>query len=182
MKKQTEDPRNANKVMQDVLESARRTYRESTEAITALAREMDAESLFITVASLLSYAPGELIREVERGDSPAKVELLAFLLYPHFGLTACRPDFTHVNDCLGFLDKASLAGSHLMMFEDFERRRFDPLDHLQQKVRIHARFDTLSLSVSMNWRGWQRISPASEASVSLAMASTPLRPAAPTLS
>ena len=57
------------------------------DKLESLARTVSAERLFVAVTAYLSIAPVELISEVTHGTVSAKSELLAFHLFPFFGVS-----------------------------------------------------------------------------------------------
>lgn len=81
--------------------------------IESLAQSVSAERLFVAVTAYMSIAPAELISEVTHGTVSAESELLAFYLFPFFGVSDVKEISPfQVNDCVravGDLFRAEIA-------------------------------------------------------------------------
>ena len=81
------------------------------QTLEAMAQEVNAACLFIAVAANLTIAPAEIINEGTFGTAPAKLELLAFHLFPYFSdsedANEKSPKITplHTQKCLHLLDE-----------------------------------------------------------------------------
>lgn len=73
--------------------------------IEDLAKSVDAVNLFIAVVANLAFVPEDSASEATHGAVPAKIEMLAYYLYPFFGIPN-RSEITplDVNKCTESLD------------------------------------------------------------------------------
>ena len=62
-------------------------WTDSVNKIQELAQAVDAVRLFVAVLANMAFGPAEHMREATYGTVPAKIELLAYHLYPFFGIS-----------------------------------------------------------------------------------------------
>src|SRR5678816_4539233 len=75
------------------------------DELESLAQSVSAERLFVAVTAYMSIAPAELISEVTHGTVSAESELLAFYLFPFFGVSNVNEISPfQVNDCVRALE------------------------------------------------------------------------------
>lgn len=86
-------------------QTAQESSHESARMIEEMAHSVDAVALFTAVFADLVLVPAESASEMTHGEIPAKLELLAYHLFPLFGasnITEVSP--WHVNDCIEALN------------------------------------------------------------------------------
>ena len=109
------------------------------DKLESLARTASAERLFVAVTAYLSIAPVELISEVTHGTVSAKSELLAFHLFPFFGVSDVK-DISpwQVDECASALDELFRAETILGAFSDPTAHE-KPAESLAHEVHRYAR-------------------------------------------
>ncbi len=60
---------------------------ENIQKLEEIAKTVNAEKLFTSVIMAMCLAPEDEISEATHGTVPAKIEMLAYYLYPFFGLS-----------------------------------------------------------------------------------------------
>lgn len=92
--------------LKTVISKAEDRREEGLAALEGLARATDCAKLFVATAANLAIAPADLINEVDFGSVPAKLELLAYNLWPHLKAVS-GTDVTpyDTNACIDALDK-----------------------------------------------------------------------------
>jgi len=100
--------------------------------LESLAQSVSAERLFVAVTAYMSIAPAELISEVTHGTVSAESELLAFYLFPFFGVSGVNEISPFpVNECvraLGDLFRAEIAkGAYLVQLPQRRLLNFFPV-------------------------------------------------------
>lgn len=91
--------------LENFIENIKVTHRESIKSIQDLAESIEASRLFVAVFTLMSlYQAGG--SEITHGDTSAKLELLAYHLFPFFDVSTKR-EITpwHTQACIESLDK-----------------------------------------------------------------------------
>jgi hypothetical protein len=70
-----------------------------------IGKEVDADVLFLAVATELCSAPAGLMTEAEHGTFPHKIALLTYHLFSNFGNRQPSPDPRHISLCINVLDE-----------------------------------------------------------------------------
>lgn len=98
---------NPEQVRKQVREHSAATINGAIQRINELAGSVDAARLFVAAFGYLAaFAPEGSVSEMAHGNVPAKIETLAYYLYPFFGVsgnTAITPN--QIKDCLESLDQ-----------------------------------------------------------------------------
>jgi SEC-C motif len=112
---------------------------DAVRRIEKLAQSVNASRLFAAVIANMAIAPAELINETTHGSLPAKLELLAYYLYPFFGASD-NPIVSpwHTNACIQALEQLHIFQNILgLSSRDVSG---DPVarihGHLQRQARI----------------------------------------------
>lgn len=113
---------------------------ESEEKIRQLAQAVDPAKLFVAIIANLSIAPAEYINEAIYGSVPAKLELLAYYLFPFFGSTNNETIITpwHTNDCLEILENLFTSRIRARVFSEPDNKINNPVDKIIGDVRLEA--------------------------------------------
>lgn len=126
-------------ILKEASRTARSTFVESAKKIEELAQSLDAVRLFVAVVANMAIGPAEHISELTHGDVPAKLELLAYHVFPFFGVsndTNITP--WHTQDCMDALDKLFISRIQHRTFSSVEKDRFNSADMLVHSLRTHA--------------------------------------------
>ncbi|MFQ5870227.1 MAG: hypothetical protein ACE5JC_10025, partial [Candidatus Zixiibacteriota bacterium] len=112
--------------------------------IESLAQSVDAVQLFVATVANMSFAPEGSISEATHGDVPAKIETLAYHLYPFFEVSSkevsSKSEITplHINECiesLGTIVTMRLIGS---VFSDRATTEPNEADSIATLARMQA--------------------------------------------
>jgi hypothetical protein len=123
----------------DVAKKAELNVKESTKKLAALAKHIDAESLLVAVYANITIGPVDQVNDFTHGTVPAKMELLAYNLYPLFGvsknklITPC-----HTNDCIDALEKLFTSRQQVRIFSDIQKDKSDSANWLVESLRMDA--------------------------------------------
>lgn len=125
--------------IEEIERTAELTTNKSITKIEETAKSVDAVSLFVALFANMALGPAGYMREVTHGDVPAKLELLAYHLYPFFGVSD-EPNVSpwHTQHCWKALDKLFIARAHSRMFSQFRRAGSEEIDYLLRSLRIHT--------------------------------------------
>lgn len=119
-------------------ERAGGAFEQAVNQIEGLAQSVDAFKLFVATIANIGFAPAGSISEASHGNIPAKIETLAYYLYPFFE----RPDNSdvtpwHVSECIDALNTLvamRLIAGHL----PDAGGNGDGVDAIAVLVRMHA--------------------------------------------
>lgn len=123
----------------DIASYAEKTANESLTKISEIAEDVDAVSLFVALFANMALGPAEHMREMTHGDVPAKLELLAYHIYPLFGgrgASAITP--WHTRLCWEALDKLFISRMHCKAFSHHKLDDNIQIDSLLRSLRIHS--------------------------------------------
>lgn len=115
------------------------SIQEAKERIEELAKSVDAVRLFVAAIGHLSFAAQGTASELTHGDVPAKVETLAYYLYPFFGESDEKTITPRqMEDCLESLDQ--LVNMRLMkgLFTEEGSGRNHKVDAIARWTRLQA--------------------------------------------
>lgn len=126
------------------LEDKNQAIREQTESsvqkIEEIAKDVDAVKLFVTIVAAMSIGPAEQISEARYGSVPARVELLAYYLYPFF-----RKRFSenltpwHIKECREALETLFVVGTVVGYFPETEAELSNPVDRIISEIQRHTK-------------------------------------------
>ena len=130
------------KWQQDISEMLRNDKKkiiESTNKIEELAQRIDASRLFVSIVANMAFRPAELQKESIVGALSAKIELLAYHLYPFWG-SSDNKDITpwDTNECIEALDDLFYGRERLQMFSKILCGSMSPVDSLIGSVKTEA--------------------------------------------
>ncbi len=112
---------------------AKRRLETATQKLVRLGEEIDAEILFIHLLVILSMVPIDSYRESTHGTVSVKSELLAYHLFPLFGVSRDRAILpNHIEHAMESLDAVLNA---TMQMQTFEQR---PGEHPTEAEAIAA--------------------------------------------
>ena len=121
-------------------QATREQVETSIAKITDIAQAVDAVKLFVTLVASMSIGPAEQMNEATYGSSPAKIELLAFHLYPFFETTVDEElTLWHVNECREALERLFTASSVLGIFPESEDQCDNPVDQIANEIQKHTK-------------------------------------------
>jgi hypothetical protein len=124
-------------LFKQIEERIRDESREATEQLRDLAQVVSAERLFVSVVAALVIARADQISEATHGTVSAKSELLAFHLFPYFGLSANQEVTVHqVATCTTALDQLFRASN---LIETFSSGPPSPAQSLAREVQTQVR-------------------------------------------
>lgn len=124
--------------LNDFHHSIEEQAKEALSVIDKIANSRDAEKLFVALTANMAIGPAEEMDEVTYGPVPAKLEILAFCLYPHFG-NSQNGEITpwDINECLEALEKLFTARS--LEHIDASDRSNDPSREVSDHVLMQAK-------------------------------------------
>ncbi len=107
--------------------------------IEDLARSVDAVNLFSAMVANLAFAPEGSASEATHGDVPAKIESLAYYLYPFFGVSK-NSEITpwHVKQCIESLNSLVTMGLISSAFTEKSKGQVNGVDHVVTDARMNA--------------------------------------------
>lgn len=106
------------------------------EQLAEIAKNVSAEKLFTSVVTAMCLVPAEEISEASHGTVPAKIEILAYHLYPFFGLSENKNVLPQqVWFCQEVLDHFLMANS----FPDSDELAADPAKSLAKTIERQAK-------------------------------------------
>lgn len=123
-----------------LIEGIKSTYIESIASIQDLAQSVDASRLFVSVFTLMSFGPADRVTEITHGDIPAKLELLAYHLFPFFGVsTEKKITPWHTQACTESLDKLFVSRIQERAFTHLGRKGgLTPAEGIGESIRSHT--------------------------------------------
>lgn len=128
-----------NELSKQIRERSNASVEQATEQIKDLARSVDAVSLFIAAVAYLAFAPAGSASEATHGGVPAKIETLAYYLYPFFGFSN-NNEITpwHINQCIESLN--TLVTMRLMgsTSTDWAKSEANEVDRIVTLARMQA--------------------------------------------
>jgi len=127
-----------NEIFEKIFEQSRITAEDAIREIEKLARKVKAEKLFAAAFANIAILPTEELSELLHGDIPAKLELLAYHLFPFFGIsqeTKISP--IQIQDCIKQLDRLFQARIMSQSFMD-KKEASRQMDSLARSLRINA--------------------------------------------
>ncbi len=108
---------------------------ENIQKLEEIAKTVNAEKLFTSVIMAMRLAPEDEISEATHGTVPAKIEMLAYYLYPFFGLSDNKNVLpTQVWFCQEFLDHSLMANA----FSIYSAIGDSPADRLARMIEGQA--------------------------------------------
>jgi hypothetical protein len=112
----------------DLLQKTHAEQADAANDLCDLANVVDSEKLFTALFAHLCLSLAETANELTHSDSPAKLELLAFHLFPSFGSGSKRdPDARDVMRGLSSLDVLFKCNQRAEMYESIlETKKLDP--------------------------------------------------------
>lgn len=126
--------------LEDIARSAKLQYSESATRLEELAQSVNAGGLFTAVVANLALGSAEQVNEITHGTVPAKLELLAFHIFPFLdvsGETNVTP--WHTKDCIDELEKLHQARIQNIRYSKAEKKeQFTQVDSLVEKLRFNA--------------------------------------------
>jgi len=133
-----DDP-NPEEIAKPTREHFATAVKEATQRIEELANSVDAARLFVAAIGHLASAPEGTASELTHGTVPAKVEALAYCLFPYFGASD-KSNITpwQMDECLESLDQ--LVNMRLMgrSYAEEGRRQNWKVDSIATLVRLQA--------------------------------------------
>lgn len=109
---------------------------EYIKKLEEIAKTVCAEKLFTSVITAMCLAPEGEISEATHGTVPAKIEMLAYYLYPFFGLSDNKNILpTQVYFCQELLDHCFMANT----FPDSTMSEENPVDSLAKTIERQAK-------------------------------------------
>jgi hypothetical protein len=125
--------------LKDIAQDAKSRERISVESLARIGKSVDAARLFVAVLANTGFGPAEAMNELNFGDFSPKTELLAYHLYPFFGVSQEKQITPwHTNECMDVLDELFRAHLQHRMFARMENRRLTAVSHLAGSVRMYA--------------------------------------------
>jgi hypothetical protein len=108
--------------------------------VLAVAQATNAVDLYVAMLALLAIAPVSQVSEGTHGEVPARLELLAYLLYPLFGQSGPETvSGSHAAQATAALSEAFNARRRLAMTSsDPARERVDSAGMVAQSVRMYS--------------------------------------------
>ncbi|MDV2504450.1 MAG: SEC-C metal-binding domain-containing protein [bacterium] len=128
------------KTLRESAQAAKQSMKEAEEILHDIAKKVDARDLFTTLFSTLVLVPADMSDEVTHGSIFAKLELLAFHLFPFFGASSNK-DISpwHVQSCAQALDELfHQRWQHQMLEKVSYGKKIEPLDDLLRFVHSQA--------------------------------------------
>jgi hypothetical protein len=124
--------------LEEISRTAKATSVGSLIRIEEIAQSVDAVRFFVAVFANMAISPAEHISELTHGDVPAKLELLAFNIYPFFGVSA-EKNITpyHMQDCIDALNKLFISRIHHRTFSS-EKDQTNSADRFARSLRVRA--------------------------------------------
>ncbi|MBI4200034.1 MAG: hypothetical protein HY535_06145, partial [Chloroflexi bacterium] len=122
-----------------IREQSDASLKQAITQIEDLARSVDGVNLFIAAVANLAFAPEGSASEATHGDVPAKIEVLAFYLYPFFGVSNnSKITPWEVNKCIESLN--TLVTMRLMgsMFTDRANPEVNEVEDIVIRARTQA--------------------------------------------
>jgi len=125
--------------LEKTLDSAEAQITECTANIEELGQSVDAARLFVAVHANLAIAPVDQIKEATHGTVSAKMELLAYLLYPLFGASDVQ-DITpwDTNHCLEALEELFRLRALVSRLSGVTEDDLEPVREVLDGVRAQA--------------------------------------------
>ena len=127
------------KTLEEIRVSTKSELQETEIKLKELAESVDSAKLFVAVISNLGFGPPELMTEAYYGSVPAKIELLAYYLYPYFKdyqNSAITP--FEVNNCLHVLDDLFRLRTQIRTFSGATEENWTIIDHIINEMRMKA--------------------------------------------
>jgi hypothetical protein len=132
-------PNSSDSTINDIIAAAEATVRESVSKIAEIASSVDAINLFAAMLANMALGPAEHMREMTHGDVPAKLELLAYHIYPHFGESAEHTITPwHTQHCWEALEKLFIARMQCRAFSQYKTVGNNQIDSLMRSLRMHT--------------------------------------------
>ena len=111
----------------------------STIIIEEIAKSVDAANLFITMVAGMSLGPAEQRDEARYGSVPARLEVLAYQLFPFFKSPVSEElNPWHITECRDALEKLFITSNVLGIFSS-EDRSGNPIDRLVDEIQRHTK-------------------------------------------
>lgn len=132
------------KKQDDFLPDLKSSFQEQLEdglkKIQKLAQAVDAVRLFVAMVANTVFGPPEHMTEGSYGDVPAKLELLAYHLYPFFGVSNNK-EITpwHINECLELLGQIFVATNWLEFFPENSKAETKGSSEISSIIRMRTR-------------------------------------------
>lgn len=127
------------KTLEDIRIKGKTDFQESETNLKELAESVDSAKLFVAVFSNLGFGPPELMTEAYYGSVPAKIELLAYYLYPHFREYQ-DSDISpfEVNYCMKLLDDLFRLKTQNRVFAEETEENSTVIDYIISDMRMKA--------------------------------------------
>lgn len=121
-------------------QSVKLQIEDAISRIEKLAQSVDSINLFVTLVAMMSLGPAKYGGEADFRSTPARIELLAFHLFPFFGVVD-RGEITpwHIKECIDALEKLFAHRTFLGFTPENEEQRRNPVDQIIREVRQHTR-------------------------------------------
>jgi len=139
-KKDVVDEADLKRTYQEVVKDMQTTSEKAVSTLQKLAQSVDAKKLFVSVFASMILAPADQIDEMTHGDIPAKLELLAYHLFPFFGVSHEEITPWEINECIAALDILFIRRMQEDMFPTEGEKPQSPMDAiinlLQMQVKV----------------------------------------------
>ncbi len=122
-----------------IREQSDASLEQAIEQIEDLARSVDAVNLFVAAVASLAFVPEGSASETTHGDVPAKIEALAYYLYPFFGVSK-NSGITpwHVDKCIESLNTLLRMGLMSSSFTERPKSGANRVDDIVTHARLEA--------------------------------------------
>lgn len=127
------------KSLQEVSENAENQYNNAVDEIIRIAKEVDACRLLVAIYANIGFGPAEEFEDHLHGTIPAKLEVLAYYLYPYFGFSEeKRISPFHTQKCTVVLDELFTARQMKNIFSKTENSHPDTAEFLVKSLRMYS--------------------------------------------
>lgn len=112
----------------------------ANERIQEIAQTVEIATLFSAIAGFLLIAPADQMSETTHGSVPAKLELLAFTIYPFIGASS-NTDITpqQTIECISALEDLFISQTILGSFSENIDKNNNPIDRIKNEVEKNTR-------------------------------------------
>ena len=131
------DPEEWRRTLIQMREKGETELRDTIAKLEKLVESVDAVRLFVTAVANTSFGPEGCISEITHGDVPAKIEMLAYYVYPFFGKSQQEVTPWHINECIEILDRILALRLMVPGLPKDDRER-DPIEKIVATVQAQA--------------------------------------------